>query len=70
MLVLDGRVVICIDPKFGSGNQLAQPARSLRWGRLVIREIFHSQIFRNSVFASVTAKGGDEQHPAETWSDG
>jgi hypothetical protein len=84
MLVLHGRIVICIEAKFGSGNPLAhlgtgkageKPTdRDGLLGRYLdrasertkrdidrdgIREIFHSQLFRNVVFASEMANGGD-----------
>jgi hypothetical protein len=84
MLVLDGRVVICIEAKFGSGNPLAHHGTSKAGGKPTDRdgllrryldpasaitrrdidrdgigEIFHSQIFRNLVFASEMANGGD-----------
>ena len=84
MLVLDGRIVICIEAKFGSGNPLAhrginkaEEKPTDRDGLLRryldqasertqsaidrdgIGEIFHSQLFRNLVFASEMAKCGD-----------
>jgi hypothetical protein len=86
MLVVDGRTVICIEAKFGSGNPLARdgttkdgekptdrkgllgryldPAKSEKAARAIdpdgINEkIFHSQLFRNVVFASEMASGGD-----------
>ena len=84
MLVLNGRIVICIEAKFGSGNPLAGLGRSKSGekptdrdgllGRYFYRasertqsaidrngigEIFHSQLFRNVVFASEMANGSD-----------
>ena len=84
MLVLDGRIVICIEAKFGSGNPLAHHGKSKAdekptdrdglLGRYLDRasertkgafdrdgigEIFHSQLFRNLVFVSEMANGGD-----------
>lgn len=84
MLVLDGRIVICIEAKFGSGNPLAHlgtskagekptdrdgllrryvDRASARTKRIIdcdrIGEIFHSQLFRNFVFASEMANDGD-----------
>ena len=84
MLVLEGKIVICIEAKFRSGNTLSHqgevaaghkpgdragllrryldPApegtkRAINRER--IGEVFHSQLFRNIVFASVMANGAD-----------
>lgn len=93
MLVLEGRVVICIEAKFGSGNPLAHHGKSKagekptdRDGllrryldpagvttrrnidRVGIGEIFHSQLFRNLVFACEMANGS-EWHVVSLMSD-
>jgi hypothetical protein len=84
MLVLDRRLLVCIEVKFGSGNPLAheEPAESGQKptdhagllnryfdqatsetkriiDRDAIGEVFHSQLFRNVVFASEMADGSD-----------
>ena len=93
MLVLEGRVVICIEAKFGSGNPLAHHGKQRadekptdRDGLLRryldpagartrcdvdrdgIGEIFHSQLFRNVVFACEMANGS-EWHVVSLMSD-
>jgi hypothetical protein len=86
MLVLHGRIVICIEAKFGSGNPIAHGGRSKAGEKPTDRDgllrryldptrtsartrrdidcdgiegIFHSQLFRNVVFASEMANAGD-----------
>lgn len=84
MLVIEGRLVICIEAKFGSGNPLAYegtvPADQKPTDRAAllrryldqagaetrrnidrdgIGDTFHSQLFRNVVFASEMADGHD-----------
>lgn len=84
ILIIDSRLIVCIEAKFGSGNSLSYEAptqphakptaraallsRYLANGvseatkRLIQREAigehFHSQLFRNVVFASEMANGG------------
>jgi hypothetical protein len=84
MLVLDGRLVVCVEAKFGSGNPLAhtgtvkegekpidhegllrryldpasaQTKQSI--DRDAIGDVFHSQLFRNVIFASEMADRAD-----------
>lgn len=84
MFVLNDRLIICIEAKFGSGNPLAYPGRSKAGDKPTDRdglieryldqasprtkeaidrngigETFHSQLFRNVVFASEMASGGE-----------
>lgn len=84
MLVIPGKVVICIEAKFSSGNTLAydgtpkdgekpigrdgllqrylngaSPETKRMINRNGIDETFHGQLFRNVIFASEMAKGGD-----------
>jgi hypothetical protein len=86
MLILEGRIVICIEAKFGSGNPLAHLGMSRagekptdrdgllrryldRAGEWTRRDLnrdrigdilqFHSQLFRNVVFASEMANHGN-----------
>jgi hypothetical protein len=86
MLVLDGKFVICVEAKFGSGNTLAyegqvkegdkpvdragllqrylghapeETKRIIDRNSIVALRMFHSQLFRNIIFASAMAKGCD-----------
>jgi hypothetical protein len=84
MLVLEGRLIVCIEAKFGSGNTLAHagtvnkgekptdrtgllrrylepasPHTKRAIDRDAIGPVFHSQLFRNVIFASEMADGVD-----------